>query len=153
VNKWDLSGETSTDGYVKFLDSRLARMRFAPVIFISAKDGERVWDVARVAGELWREASRTCSTADVNRALREALERRSPPVSRHGPGKAYYATQVGTAPPRFAVFVNSPGRFDQTYRRYLAGAMADSLGFEEVPVKLMLRPRERSPNKKRSKAD
>ena len=96
-----------------------------------------------MARDLWEMSNRTCSTPEVNRALRAALERQSPPVGKHGPGRAYYATQVGTAPPRFAVFVNDPRRFSKPYLRYLAGAVASSLGLDEVPVRLLLRKRTR----------
>ncbi len=149
VNKWDLSGKTETQAYLKFLDSKLPRMGQAPVVFMSASTGQRIWDAADVARDLWTQSNITCTTGILNRVVREAFDRHSPPMTKRGRAKFYYATQVGTSPPRFALFVNNAGKFDKTWLRYLSGAVGTALGFDEVPINLILKSRHKQKGQSR----
>ena len=76
--------------------------------------------------------------------VRDAIQRNPPPVYRNRRPKIYYATQVGTQPPTIVLFCNNPKAISKPYQRYLLNAFRDELSFEEVPIKLYLRKREKS---------
>ena len=142
VTKWDLAEGVTTGRFTRYLASRLPGMSFVPVSYMSARDGVNVDETFALAQELYRQAGRWAPTSEVNSALHAALDQRTPRARRAGrPPKIYYGTQVGVRPPAFLLFANSPGMFSNAYLRYLEGRFRSDLGFEEVPVKLMLRAR------------
>jgi GTP-binding protein len=114
------------------------------VIFTSAKSGfhlERLLESIRyVASQLRQKVP----TAILNRALREAIERRQPVSAAGHRLKFYYATQVRQAPPTFLLFVNRADLFSEPYRKYLAHQMRRAFGFEGCPVILAARTRDKT---------
>ncbi len=144
ANKWDLRPEGLKARALRaYLGQVLPGLKGAPVVFTSAKSGRGVSALLATAWRLHERAEARVSTADVNKALLEAQARRGP-RPRHGRrGQAYYGTQVSSAPPTFVLFVNDPRLFDDAYLRYLENRMKAALGFEGVPLRLVLRPRER----------
>src|SRR5262249_43496359 len=110
---------------------------------ITAKSGKNVQAVLNLAQGLHKQAGARVSTGDLNRVLREALERQAPPLRQNRRPKGYYGTQGGTNPPTVVLFTNGPELFDTTYQRYLVKTFRDRLPFADVPVKLFLRRKHR----------
>jgi GTP-binding protein len=144
LNKYDLVPPGHTpDEFATYINKALPLLRYAPLTMISAKNGDRVWEVIDVCRELFVQAGAEIQTSELNRALEAAVKMRSP--SGRGPRSAriYYATQRGARPPRFIVFVNDVRSFAPDYIRYLEDKMREFLPFHEVPIRLELRPRVR----------
>jgi len=145
VNKWDLAkGKITTGDYADYLQEALPVLSYAPVSFMTAKTGRRVMPTLEVAQQLFKQAHQRATTAEVNRALGEAVRRRSPRPRFGRIAKFLYGTQVGVAPPTIVIFCNDTDLVDAPYRRYLANAMRQRLDFPEIPVRLYLRGRNRS---------
>lgn len=142
VNKWDAIEKDShtMPAMEKELRARLYFLDWAPMLFTSALNGQRInaiFPLAKLAVEQHR---RRVSTSVVNEVLQEALRWRSPPTTRGGrQGRLYYGTQVASRPPSFTLFVNDPKLFGDTYRRYVERQIREGLGFEGTPIKLFWR--------------
>ena len=143
INKWDLAEASGvdTDAYLKYLETRLPLLHYAPVVFLSAKERTRVEEIVDVAFDLHRQSGTRISTADVNKVLRKAFEVRKPSRYEGKSGKLFYGTQVGTHPPWFVIFVNEPKLFRDDYRRYLENRLREAFGFSEVPLRISFRAR------------
>ncbi|MBI2461587.1 MAG: ribosome biogenesis GTPase Der [Candidatus Rokubacteria bacterium] len=142
VNKWDLvRAPDQAPARTRELRERLPFLAHAPVVFTSAKTGEglpRLFEaVERVAAEFAKEIP----TSELNQALRKALEARPPAGVRGRTLKVYYATQVGTRPPTFLLFVNDPAALHASYERFLVHRLREAFGFAGSPVRLRLRGR------------
>ncbi len=148
VNKWDLyAGQVSTDEWAQYIRDELPSLRDVPIAFVTGKTGKNVKTLINHAQMLFRQARERASTADLNRVIRAAMEHNPPPSGAyHRPPKIYFATQVDVQPPTIVLMCNDPTAFEETYRRYLLGALRDALPFSEVPIKLYLRKRESTPN-------
>lgn len=145
VNKWDLvQTPDRAPEMVRTLRERLPFLAHAPVVFTSARLGtglEALFDtVERVAADYTKELS----TSDLNRALSAAIARRPPAGVRGKTLKVFYATQIGTRPPTFLLFVNDPSALHFSYERYLMNALREAFGFSGCALRLRLR-RRRSP--------
>ncbi|MFN3926587.1 MAG: ribosome biogenesis GTPase Der [Pseudanabaenaceae cyanobacterium] len=142
VNKWDLveKDDRTIYAYEKAMRDQLLQVEFAPIIFVSAKTGQRVSKILDLVDQAAVQHRRRVATAVLNEALSDALNWHSPPVSRGGKqGKIYYCTQVATRPPAIVLFVNDPQRFNDNYRRYIEKQFRQHLGFTGTPIKLMWR--------------
>ena len=146
VNKWDLAEQSYTqDQYVDYMDKAIRGLAFAPIAFISAARAEGIRDVTAMAVNLYQQAGHRVTTGELNRVVHKILSERTP-VSKVGKRpKVYYVTQLSSHPPTIALFVNRPELFDSTYERFLLGRIRDELPFSEVPIKLLIRPRNRIP--------
>jgi GTP-binding protein len=91
---------------------------------------------------LFKQSRQRLSTGQLNRLLREAIERTPPPLFRNRRPKIYYGVQVSVQPPTLVLFCNDPQALSQPYQRYLLSAVREQMHFEEVPVKLFLRKRQ-----------
>ena len=158
VNKWDLvrrhafpDDEAPTAGEQRRRDRTLQRdfeqqvrqrMTFldhAPLLFTVATEGEGVGQLLPLAAQIAEEYHRRVPTAEVNRALLEAVERHNPPAHRGQRLKVYYATQAQVAPPTFVCFVNDKRRMHWSYERYLLNHFRRAFGFQRTPLRLMVR--------------
>jgi GTP-binding protein len=143
VNKWDLMVPMPTSKMGYYIRATFPSLDFVPIAFITAKSGKNVHTVLNLAQHLHKQASARVSTGDLNRALRQALTASPPPLRQNRRPKVYYATQVGANPPTIVLFTNGPELFDNTYQRYLIKTIRDQLHFNDVPVKLYLRRKQR----------
>ncbi|MHC4597971.1 MAG: ribosome biogenesis GTPase Der, partial [Planctomycetota bacterium] len=91
--------------------------------------------------DLFEQMRQRAATAEVNRVLREAMERRTPPPHHGRLPKVYFATQIGVVPPTIVLFLNDPKSLGKDYLRYLENRFRAGLPFGEVPVRLVLRQR------------
>ncbi len=140
LNKYDLVPKKhSPDEFVNYIGKTLPVLKYAPLSMISAKNGDRVWEVIEICDELHAQSGARVSTPEMNRALEAAVLARSP--SGRGPhaARVYYVTQRGVHPPRFLVFVNDPRAFAGDYIRYLENKLREFLPFHEVPIRLEFR--------------
>jgi GTP-binding protein len=143
VNKWDLMTPTPTGKMGQYIRKTFPSLDFVPIAFITAKAGKNVHAVLNLAQHLHKQASARIGTGDLNRVLRQALEASPPPLRQNRRPKVYYATQADTNPPTIVLFTNGPELFDNTYRRYLVKTIRDQLHFNDVPIRLHLRRRQR----------
>src|SRR2546423_1829941 len=142
VNKWDqLVDSMPTGKWVRYLQDAFGTMRYAPIAFITGQTGKNVKALINHGQMLFREARTRVPTGQLNRMLREAVRKNSPPPARNREPKIYYATQVAIQPPTIVLFVNDPILISKPYQRYLLGKFRDELSFNEVPIKLYLRRR------------
>jgi len=137
-NKWDLSRSTA-EKFEEYFRKTLPNLAFAPVSFTSALDGTNLWETVGVVEEVLSQSNTRVETALVNKVLQRALEERTPRVTKSKVPKIYYATQVGTHPPSFVLFVNDPDLFPSTYRRFLENRFRTEFPFGEVPLRLTFR--------------
>src|SRR5438132_4074509 len=143
VNKWDADQHTPEDAK-KFEDDvrfKLKFLAYAPLEFISAKTGRRVEKIfprinAIVAGYRGR-----FRTSEVNEILARAVAQHQPASVRGRPRRFYYATQLKSAPPTFALFSNMDAPLHFSYRRYLENQFRDALGLVGCPIHLVIRAR------------
>lgn len=143
VNKWDAVDKDAyaMKAFIDTIRDRLHFVSYAPIIFISALGGQRVHQVLEVANRVWEARFLRIPTADVNRLLRDAIEKHPP----HGKGtkrlKFLYASQVRTDPPLFLFHVNDPSQVHFTYKRYLENQLRQAYEFEGTPLRMSFRSR------------
>jgi len=146
VNKWDLVEKDAgtMDEYRARAAEQLDFIPYAPVVFISAKLGQRVSQVLDTALTIIEEREKRVSTASLNKMLQEAVAKHQPPSK---PGKwlkFYYATQADVAPPTFIIFCNDPKQIHFGYRRYLENELREQFGFTGTPIRISFRGRHES---------
>ncbi len=143
INKWDLVEKDSTtmDTYRQRAQVQLDFLPYAPLVFISAKLGQRVGQVIDTALNVLKEREKRVSTAALNKVLKDALAKHQPP-SRPGKWvKFFYATQADVAPPTFIFFCNDPKLIHFSYRRYLENELREAFGFQGTPLRISFRSR------------
>ena len=143
VNKWDAvekDGRTM-DSYRKQLMKDFSFMPYAPIIFISAKTGQRVdrlFDLIKYVSE---QNTMRISTGKLNDILADATARVQPPSDKGKRLKIYYMTQASTKPPTFVCFCNNAELFHFSYQRYLENQIRSTFGLEGTPVRFVIRER------------
>ncbi|MCL2059345.1 MAG: ribosome biogenesis GTPase Der [Oscillospiraceae bacterium] len=143
INKWDLiDKETGTlEEYRETVLERLAFMRYAPVIFVSALTGQRVRNIFRTIDKVFANASFRVPTGLLNDVLNEAIATAQPPSDKGRRLRLYYMTQVGVRPPSFTLFVNDVELVHYSYSRYIENTLRRAFDFEGVPIRLFNRQR------------
>lgn len=141
INKWDLvEKETGTlENYRKEVYEKLAYMTYAPIVFISAKTGQRVERIYELINYVNEQSSMRISTGMLNDVLNEATTRVQPPTDKGRRLKIYYMTQTGVKAPTFVLFVNEEELFHFSYQRYIENKLREVFGFEGTPIKLVIR--------------
>ncbi|MBP5654696.1 MAG: ribosome biogenesis GTPase Der [Clostridiales bacterium] len=141
INKWDLiDKETGTlEGMEKIVRDRFAFMDYAPILFISAKTGQRVDKLFELIVTVNDNASKRLTTGVFNDMLAEAIMQVPTPQDKGKHLKIYYGTQVAIKPPTFALFVNDKELSHFSYERYIENQIRRNFGFEGVPIRLYLR--------------
>ena len=149
ANKWDLCAEedVSTKDFLKYLEQNLPVLPYAPIVFTSALRGRNLDKVLDVAFGLYEQASTRISTADVNKVVERAYALRKPRPRQGRIGRLYYGSQVDVRPPTFTLFVNDRYLFKPDYIRFLENRFREWLPFSEVPIRIWLKARDRSPSK------
>jgi GTP-binding protein len=141
VNKWDsIEKENSTvNSFNAKIRTALSYMPYAPIVYVSAKTGQRVANLYSMIKRVHEESSRRISTGMLNDLLNDAMARVQPPSDKGKRLKIYYMTQVSTNPPTFVIFCNSEELFHFSYRRYIENCLRDTFGFEGTPIKIIIR--------------
>ena len=144
VNKWDaITKDTHTmDQFTRHVRQELKFMDFVPVLFISAKTGQRVNQVIPTALKVQEERLVKLSTSQLNKVLHRAQDRQPAPSFKGRQFRIYYATQVRSEPPTFLLYVNDPKLAHFSYMRYLENRLRETYPFLGTPIRLVLRPRQ-----------
>jgi len=144
VNKWDLIEEKETNTAVRGereLKDRAPFLAFIPFLYISAKTGQRVTKLLDLILQVAEEREKRVPTAEVNRVLEALVERQQPPQPVGESLRLFYASQIGTAPPRFAVVANRPEAIPESYTRYLVNGFRAAWAFTGAPLNIKFRRR------------
>ena len=143
VNKWDLAKDVAdTDSYADYIEQVMPAMKHVPIAFTTATDGKNVQSVLDLAAEIFKLASTKIPTARLNKAIEKvAAENIGGSRKKSGYPKIYYGTQVATLPVTILLFVNNPSLFDNAYQRFIINRLREMLDIEEIPIRLLLRPR------------
>ena len=143
VNKWDIvekDGRTM-DAYRKKLMTDFSFMSFAPIIFISAKTGQRLDRLFELIKYVHTQNTMRISTGKLNDILAEATARVQPPSDKGRRLKIFYMTQASTRPPTFVCFCNRADLFHFSYQRYLENQIRSTFGLEGTPIRFVIRER------------
>ena len=143
VNKWDAVEKdgTTMDAYRKKLMVDFSFMPYAPIIFISAKTGQRVDRLFELIKYVNEQNTMRISTGMLNDILADATARVQPPSDKGKRLKIYYMTQASTKPPTFVCFCNKAELFHFSYQRYLENQIRSTFGLEGTPVRFVIRER------------
>ena len=141
VNKWDeIDKDTNTiEKFKKDIYNKLAYLNYAPIIFISAKTGQRVSKLYELINNVASQNAIRVNTSMLNQVLNEAIAIVQPPTDKGKRLKIFYITQPSTKPPTFVVFVNDKELFHFSYQRYLINQLRKEFGLQGTPVRLIVR--------------
>ena len=141
VNKWDeYEKETGTlEKYKKEVYNKLSYLAYAPMIFISAKTGQRVDKLFNIINNVAEQNAKRISTSVLNQVINEAIALVQPPTDKGKRLKIFYGTQVSTKPPTFVIFVNNKELFHFSYQRYLVNQLRKEFGLEGTPIRMIAR--------------
>ncbi len=145
VNKWDaIEKETGTlEGYRKEVLDALKFMDYAPILFLSAKTGQRVNTLLDMVDQVWAMACKRVPTGMLNDVLNDATSDLQPPAQSGRRLKIYYVTQQSVCPPTFIFFVNDMKLMHFAYQRYLENYFRKTFDFTGTPVRFILRERKK----------
>ena len=149
INKWDEyedKDEHSTEKYKKEVYNKLSYLSYAPIIFISAKTGQRVSKLFEIINMVASQNAMRVSTAVLNQVLNEAIAIVQPPSDKGKRLKVYYMTQASTKPPTFVVFVNDKKLFHFSYERYLVNQIRKEFTLTGTPVRIIVREKKDKDN-------
>lgn len=137
ANKWDLVSEMERQQFVDYIRAELPQLSWAPIHFLSAKGGQGVEGLLRLARKLYAQSKTEVSTGLLNRTLERAMEERSP-ISGGARVRIYYGTQTTVSPPTFRLYVNDKRFLTKNYIRYLTARLREDLGLDHQPIRLEL---------------
>jgi len=144
VNKWDLVADRlKPRDYLEYLTQEFPGLSFAPIVFVSARSGEGISDVVRMAFNLYQQAGHREGTGRLNAVVQDILKARGPSSALGTRAKVFYASQIDVRPPTVVLVVNKPELFKGGYERYLLNQLHEHLPFSEVPIKLLISARKR----------
>ncbi len=141
INKWDTveKDNDTAKQFTKQVYDALSYMTYAPVLFVSAKTGQRVERLFELINYVSNSASTRISTGMINDLLNDAVQRVQPPSDKGRVLKLYYMTQTGIKPPTFVVFCNRAELFHFSYQRYIENCLRNTYGFEGTPIRLIVK--------------
>lgn len=151
VNKWDLAeGKPGPKGkkvtlkdFEEYIRAELKGLWYAPIAFMSGKDGTNVKETVGLAFDLREQALTRVRTGPLNRLMRAIVERQGPPSKIGARAKVYYVAQTGVDPPTIVMVVNKPELFTPNYQRFLLNRVREEGPFPEVPIRIVVRERKR----------
>lgn len=146
VNKWDLveKDHRTMKSFTEEVRRMLPFLNYAPIVFISAKTGQRVEKLLQMVHLVNNNYNMRIQTGVLNDILNRSILMNQPPSDKGRRGKLYYGAQVAVRPPRIALFVNDKELFHFSYLRYLENQIRESFSFDGVPIILDLRNREKN---------
>jgi len=136
VNKWDLlkKDSLSTERFTTAVREKMKFLSFAPIVFISAKTGQRTGKIFETVGNVMEEYSKRVDTGPLNRKLEKWIDKRQPPVKGGKRAKIFYASQIKISPPTFSFVCKRPKAIDGPYERYLVNRIREAYGFTGSPI-------------------
>ena len=144
INKWDLvDKDTHTmEKFRKDVYTELSFLTYAPMLFVSAKTGQRVASVWETVRRVYEQSTIRINTGMVNEVLAEATAAVEPPTDKGRRLKILFGTQASIQPPTFVLFVNDPQLMHFSYQRYLENYLRKTFGFEGTPIRFIIRKRD-----------
>jgi len=144
VNKWDAveKDDKSQNKFREDINNMLSFMTYAPIMFISAKTGQRVNRLFDMFEYVSNQSNMRVTTGALNDCINEATAKTQPPSDKGKRLKIFYATQASVNPPTFILFVNNHELFHFSYLRYIENQIRTTFGFEGTPLKFIIRERE-----------
>ena len=141
VNKWDEyeKDNNTVEKYKKEIYNKLSYLSYAPIIFISAKTGQRVEKLYELINTVASQNAMRVSTSVLNQVLNEAIAIVQPPTDKGKRLKIFYMTQASTKPPTFVVFVNDKQLFHFSYERYLVNQFRKEFVLTGTPIRIIVR--------------
>lgn len=141
VNKWDEyeKDNNTVEKYKKEIYNKLSYLSYAPIIFISAKTGQRVEKLYELINTVASQNAMRVSTSVLNQVLNEAIAIVQPPTDKGKKLKIFYMTQASTKPPTFVVFVNDKQLFHFSYERYLVNQLRKEFVLTGTPIRIIVR--------------
>ena len=136
VNKWDLLEGSTTREYTEAFQRAVPFLSFVPLVFASAKSGFNIRKSIDVIDQVAAQITTEVPTSTLNKVLHGCFERVQPPMVQGRRMKFYYATQTGTKPVRFRLFVNDTVKLTDAYRLYLINQLRQAFGLEGAPIVL-----------------
>ena len=148
VNKWDeVEKDNKTmENYKKDVYNKLSYLSYAPILFISAKTGQRVNKLYEMINMVASQNALRVSTSVLNDVLNEAVTIVQPPTDKGRRLKIFYMTQASTKPPTFVVFVNDKQLFHFSYERYLVNQIRKEFGLTGTPIRMITREKSEKEN-------
>jgi len=146
INKWDLveKDHATAEGGRKQALERAPFLAAVPFIYLSATTGLRAHRVLDAVVDVAEERRRRVQTAEVNRAIRELVAERQPPQAGGSEVKLLYGSQIGVAPPTFAVVASRPEEIPEHYRRFIVNGLRERFGFTGAPILVRFTGRRRA---------
>lgn len=142
VNKWDTIEEKQTNtarDYEKQIKEKIAPFTDVPVLFISAKEKQRIFQAMEKALEVYDNRQRRIATSKLNEVMLKEIERFPPPMTRGHAVKIKFIQQLPTAVPSFAFFANYPDAIKTPYKNFLENKLRSHYNFNGVPVRIFFR--------------
>ena len=141
VNKWDVveKDDKTMNRIREKVVEDLKYMSYAPVVFISAKTGQRVEKLYELINYVHEQHGRRVSTGVLNDVLADATMKVQPPTDKGKRLKIFYITQPSTNPPTFVAFCNDAELFHFSYQRYLENQIRQTFGLEGTPIRFIVR--------------
>lgn len=141
VNKWDEieKDNNTTEKFKKDIYNKLSYLNYAPIIFISAKTGQRINKLFELINQVAANNAMRMNTSVINQVLNEAIALVQPPTDKGKRLKIFYMTQASTKPPTFVVFVNDKELFHFSYERYLINQLRKEFGLQGTPIRIIVR--------------
>jgi len=128
--------------YTKTLQNDFSFMSYAPILFISAKTGQRLDKLFELINKVASSNALRVTTGMLNDVLAQATARVQPPTDKGKRLKIYYMTQASTKPPTFVSFVNSKELYHFSYQRYIENRIRETFGLEGTPIRMIVRERQ-----------
>ena len=143
VNKWDLieKDNSTVNEFNQKIRTALSYMPYAPIIYISAKTGQRTGQLFEKILAVYEASHKRVTTGMLNDLLNDAITRVQPPSDKGKHLKLYYMTEASVAPPTFVIFCNSAALFHFSYQRYIENCLRTAFGFEGTPIRIVIRQR------------
>jgi len=143
VNKWDIveKDNSTVNEFTKNIYNALGYMTYAPILFLSAKTGQRLQKLFEHINYVREQSVLRISTGMLNDVLADAVTRVQPPSDKGRRLKIYYMTQASVAPPTFVAFCNNAELFHFSYQRYIENCLRTTFGFRGTPIRLIVRQR------------
>ncbi|MCJ7508248.1 MAG: ribosome biogenesis GTPase Der, partial [candidate division Zixibacteria bacterium] len=144
VNKWDLVEKDSktADIYTQQIKEVAPFLNYAPIIYVSALSGQRVYPVLKLVGEVQVQMRKRIETSQLNKTIGEEIKRRPPAAVGGKYIKIYYLTQTDIQPPTFVFFCNYPELLEKPYLKFLSNCIREHFGFVGCPLRIKVRKRE-----------
>lgn len=140
-NKWDLvdKDHTTMDKITKHIRTQLPYLDYAPIVFVSALNKQRVQNLFPLIDEVYDYSKFRVSTSLLNEVISDAQITTPPPTHNGKRLKINFASQIKVAPPTFAVFVNDENLLHFSYSRYLENKLREAFEFTGNPIKIIAR--------------